>query len=144
MMSHVNLDSSVLKRLSKATTQEEAVGLLVERIQTVGLPQVGRDCISVVIPPPATRQVSVEFHAISTRVGAVVDRQLQPLSLRFAVAFSPWVISPAVEHPPSVFLGDWHLCLGEWTVRMAAPYNPTSGIDSAISTQRRKGPPKHS
>jgi hypothetical protein len=131
------------ERLGNAKTEEELVGLLIEKVQVMGgrIPGVGQDCMSIVIPGPPLQAVRVRFSPLNTQTGAFLGERLVPDTPGFPIAFSPWIVAPTVESPPSVLLGDGNLQVGGWVVHMTAPYNPTSGIDFALSShERKKGP----
>lgn len=125
--------------IGKAKTEDGLVGLLIEKVQLISrsVPQVGQDCMTIVIPEPPKEEVRVRFSPLNTQVGNFIDKRGVAVGPGFPVAFSPWIVTPGIEHEPQVFLGDYELVAGSWTVRMSAPYNPTSGIDFAMSSQPR-------
>lgn len=133
----------LVERLGKAATEEELVGVLIEKVQVVGghIPEVGQDCMAIVIPGRPLQEVRVRFSPLNTQVGGFQDERLVPGIPGFPVAFSPWIIAPTVENPPNVFLGDHSLQIGAWTVQMIAPFNPSSGVSFALASQVRKKAP---
>ena len=134
----------LLERLGKAESEKEFVGILTDKIQTVGaqVPQVGRDCMCIVIRAPTIRVVEVEFKPMTTHTGIIADKLGKAMTPAVPVAYTPWIVGSTIEVPPNVLLGGHGLHIDGWTVRFNAPYNPTSGgVVRAISSQRRKKSP---
>jgi hypothetical protein len=88
-------------RLGQARTIDEAEDLLVGAIREVTgrFSTVGRDCVSIVLPPPRMPRVRVRYLPIGRMThGPLNCVMTNPLP----AAFTPWVLGPKITFPPTI------------------------------------------
>ena len=95
----------VMKQVNQCSTDVEMRDVLARTVRETSVenPTVGKDCMSVMIPPPHRRCVEVEY---------LPADQATPRG----VAYSPWVITPSYIHRPSVLFGGWEIHSEGWTI----------------------------
>lgn len=116
-------------------------GLLVDAIQLAARKSsvVGRDCMSVFMPPPGSGIVEVSYVS-PQQARAVVTGGPKPME--FPATFTPWIVGPHVVAAPSIVTSSWTLRLGPVTVFIRGPdISPESGHVAAWSSQIRPANP---
>lgn len=116
-------------------------GLLVDAIHLAARKSsvVGRDCMSVFMPPLGSRIVEVSYRSPQQARAVVTEGEKR---LEFPAAFTPWIVGPRCVVAPSIVTSSWTLGLGPVTVFIQGPdISPESGHVAAWSSQIRPPDP---
>jgi hypothetical protein len=139
------LDSeALLDRWRQIRSIDEAELLFVGGIRDVAArsPYVGRDCVSIALPPPRYRTARIRFLALEHTEAAVRSSGRPGAERRIGVAFSPWIVGPGAVWAPSILSGSWTVALGGFDVHLEAPEPPAgSGMLGAVSSVDRPRDP---
>jgi len=134
-----NIGNSALRKLVLQLEDkrfDEAEALLVDCMRDVAarVPEVGRDCLSILLLPPPAARARVRYIP-ATRTEAILISKAK--TIRLPAAFSPWLVGPSGIVAPSVMGGTLHTRLGFYDVAMEAPELPASGVGGYMSGLRR-------
>jgi hypothetical protein len=117
-------------------TFERILAETVRRVSATN-PGVGSDLMSVILPSPTRGLPCVRFLPSS-------DHQIEVQSAGelhvLSASYSPWLIGPAILHPPSIIVGSQTVNLGGVEVTIHGD-EPTGHIRALSSSQRRPAPP---
>ena len=117
---------------------DETKDFLVRTIRQTSrnLPEVGPNCISILLLPPHIAQAHITYIPTSPALAVLAN---DTSAIKLKVAFSPWLIGPFSASAPSVMAGEGEIDLGFYKIYLHAPDNPrTRGI---MSGQERPKPP---
>lgn len=126
--------SEVLQHLPASPDDSEK--LFVEEIRNVSLQRpdrVGPHCLSILLPPPGRTPIRVRFIPTLEHT-AIVTNQSNAISKTLPVAFSPWIIGPAMLGAPLIMNGSNSVQMGQILINLEAP--PHQGV-RIISSLRR-------
>lgn len=126
---------AIQRRMHDIKTVDDAENILVDAIRSVACqhPVVGKDCMSVMIPPPAYRRARVRYIQHTERTFSLMHSSPSRIAGSFSATFSPWVIGPGVLHAPSVMSGGGTIGGGRFEIKLEGP-------DPGLDASEGKGP----
>ena len=132
------LTKVVERTLSDPLATEQA---MVDAVRTVsarqGLPAIGPDCMSVLIPWPPPPRVEVRYRPLVEGRAMLVKEGQEPIAI--PAAFSPLVVTPNFVAYPSIVTGSGlEFGVGDFAVSVEAPDIPPGlGMTHGMSSQKR-------
>jgi hypothetical protein len=133
------LDGERLRRESldcmSADLTEQAI---VNEFQSLNEPSVGKNCVSILIPPPANKSVRIRYFPYDEFRMTVPLRRNRVVR----VAFTPWMIGSSFVAAPMAFTGTAHVPVGNFDVKLEAPYQLDSGVEFAMAPFPRQLQPR--
>lgn len=106
---------------------------------------VGRDYLSILLPPPGTRLIETRY--VENGVNSSLHRT-DSLNLARtlahdrpgSVAYSPWVIAPRFARSPSLLIGSSSVPVGDFSLNTLGPEDPTGRTVFLVLSQYRPMP----
>lgn len=127
---HLESLTALLSNKSISETEALLVDAIRQRAKT--LPEVGSECMSILLLPTKYQQVHVQY--LPTKPAKAILAQSKSESI-IKVAFSPWIIGPGSVYAPSAMSGEATISTGYYQVVLHAPKNP--GIIGTMFGQNR-------
>lgn len=106
---------------------------------------VGRDYLSILLPPPGARFIETRYVANGASSSIHRSDELNIASALGSkrpgpVAYSPWVIAPGFVRSPSLLIGSSSFPIGDFTVNTLGPEGPTGRTIFLVLSQHRPTP----